>query len=222
MFSRSIVLLCLFVAGCAGSISKDLAYDENGKTAFVVLATNHINPGSSTAYSFNFRKVDLENGKFLKGSFKIEFPSPGSFAALSSDQLATPEDVYIRNVFGGKDVTPGVYALTSTHSIVSYGASTRTSIFCSSLGAPVFALEPGVVNVVATGSGRIPRSPDANQALAEAQIVLSAYPNIAAEIVSSPRLATIEFDGGKSMFGQPTCQQRGGFSIKGASEQSGS
>lgn len=195
-----------FVAGLAGcaTVSQDITYDPAKGETFLMLAAEGITADLPGSYTYTLRRVDLTTSTFQSEWTNIVFDAgAGTFVV---HEFKKPDSVATTVRFGGRAVTPGDYALVSRSDLRS-GMVQSTYTNCYSLGAPVFRILPGQINLVAINDAPLPGVLDDEKALSQAGEVLSLYPNMRSTRAMAERIGSITFGTGK-VLGTQVCSKR--------------
>lgn len=196
---KLIVLACTMLAAACSTVTTDTAFAPSSPNGYMIVAGNNLSRTESHTYSF--QRVDLTNATFLAERFNVFFGASGT---LTNDELKVPEGLTTNLRFGGRAAAPaGDYALVSKST--AYGTGNIVNVNCYSLGAVIFRIAPGTINVT---SMAIPRDVDVKAQVAQ---VLSGYPNISAPIGLTEIIGSAQFDGGKGPLGNQKCSPKGAF-----------
>lgn len=202
-------LVALGMGGCA-TISKETAFDGAQGGAFVMLAGDGMRINGSESFSFSFRKVDLQAGKFLDDSFNVFF---SEMPALKGDEFTKPETVQTTLRFAGKQVRHGDYALVSRTDTTAYGYVSNTNVSCFSLGSYVFRIPERSIVLIPVGHVKDAATADPDTIVKLGASVLTSYPKMTAPQTMAEPVGKVTFTTTKGMLGGETCIPEGAISI---------
>ncbi len=175
----------MIVAGCA-TASRDVAFNGTEGTSYALLAVSDIVGVNS--YTYGFKKVDRSNSTFQSDGFRIRIASD------AGNLFKKPEGVGTGVNFVGEMVPPGEYALVSRTESSRYGLASADGSSCFSLGAPIFRIRKGQIQMISLGGGNAVNAVDMTRLQRDVEIILSAYPNMTAPISIAPVIGHITFD----------------------------
>jgi hypothetical protein len=202
-------MMCItVVAGCP-TVSRDMVFQSAPDTAFALVVADGMTINGSESYDFNFQRVDLQASQFLQDRFTVTFSGMGP---IEGNEFRKPEGMETTLRFGGRSAPPGAYALVSRVDRASYGPSTSTRVNCFSLGATVFDVRAGAVNLIPGGNVRRP-APTLRPDPEQAADVLRGYPGVTAPIAPTEVLGGVTFATGRSAFGAETCNPSGALTF---------
>jgi hypothetical protein len=190
LLAKVVVLAALFVSSaCVSTTPRNAVFDGSQPgVAMVVLVVDGMPTGLMTSeyFVFGFRRVDLEARRFEKENFMVSFEPMG---AIVDQELDKPRDMETSVRFGAIEVPAGDYFYLSR--VDARHLSRQTT--CHSLGAPVFRLEPGRVNIVALGSVRGTLGVFPAVVEKQARAVLAGYPGVTAPVGHARRMGSLKF-----------------------------
>jgi hypothetical protein len=141
-------------------------------------------------FTFVFRKLDMKSAEFLKEDLRIEFSGSGP---ARGTEFAKPETLKTSLRFGGRQVTPGDYALISLVERAS-DLPGGVSATCFNDGAPVFHIVEGRINIIAAGNVAGPRGPSELRVEDEATQMLKSHPGFSAPAANTRAFGSVTFD----------------------------
>lgn len=204
------VLMCLVmvasVSACS-TISRETAYDGAGDNAYTVVAADGMRVNGSQSYSFLFQKFDVDARQFQPETFSVNFSGMGT---IEGNEFKKPETLTTTLRFGGRDASPGDYALIARIDNAAYGYSQSTNVNCFSLGTAVFRIRAGHVNVLDAGNVRESRGFTREEIEKQAATVLAGYPLISAPLAFAEPVGTVVFEANdKNFLGVKMCKGSG-------------
>ncbi len=194
------------MSGCS-SIDRDIAFDGAPDKAFLLVAADGMDISGTRSYLFEFRKVNLAASTLLDSRIAVNFSGMGP---IEGDEFDKPEQLKTLVRFGGKPVTPGDYALTSRYDFTSLGTLNTTDVHCFALGAPVFHIHEGGINIVPAGNvggGTLHEEILPSQVSA----VMANYPKMTAPLFSADLIGAIVFKTEPGLLGNQACNLSGPF-----------
>ena len=197
-----LAILAVALASCS-TVGRDIGFAGEAGQAFVVLSVDGI--GDGRGHTFTFQRVDLATSAFQRQFVSITFSPMGP---LMGDEFRTPEGLRTTRRFGGARLPAGDYALISRTDVTTYGTGgTSSMVDCYSLGAPVFRMRDGAINI-------IPLDAMARRSEAESEVamVLAGYPNMTARQSVAETLGGAAFETQRWLGGQ-TCNASGPFTF---------
>jgi hypothetical protein len=197
--------LTLALAACS-TVSRDEAFLGVGDGAYVLVAADNMPITGSQDHSYTFQRVNLSTSSFEREFFTVTFSGMGT---MSGNEFRKPETLQTTVRFGGKAAPAGDYALINHRQMTTYGTATSTNIHCYSLGAAVFRLHEGVINIVPVGPLPLVRAGDLEAQVAE---VMAGYPSMTASRQMAEMVGSARFETGRWL-GQQTCNTRDGFTF---------
>ena len=177
--------LCVALAGCA-TVSRKVAFDGTEGTSFLLLAAEGLVGGNG--YSYIFRKVDRSSSTFQDDKFWLYI------AGDSGTLFAKPKTLDSATTFAGQAVPPGEYALITRSEYSRYGVSSADGSGCFALGAPIFRIRKGQIQVISLERGNAVDIADTKQVEAQVATVMAAYPNMTAPISMAPVVGHLTFE----------------------------
>jgi hypothetical protein len=201
------IALAAAVTGCS-SISRNINFEPKSDHAFALLAADGMIVNGSQSYLFELRKVNLETSSFSKDGATINFSGMGP--QIEGNEFQKPEQSTTTVRFGGKEIPPGDYALIARYDFASYGMANSTTVNCFALGAAVFHIRSGTINIVP--GGHVRGGPFEPRPLQEqVSKVLSGYPKMTAPVMMAEPIGAITFQPGRGMLGAKNCNVSGLF-----------
>jgi hypothetical protein len=177
--------LCVALAGCA-TVSRKVAFDGTEGTSFLLLAVDGLVGANS--YSYIFRKVDRSSSTFQDDKFRLYIGSD------SGTLFEKPKTLDSAATFAGQAVPPGEYALITRSEFSYYGLSSAEGSGCFALGAAIFRVRKGQIQVISLGRGNSVNGADTKQVESQVATVMAAYPNMTAPISMAPVVGHLTFE----------------------------
>lgn len=182
-------LLALSLSACAATRG-DTGFAGTPGRSFILLGADGMTMDAKRGFTFVFRKLDMKSAEFLKEDLAIEFSGAGP---ARGTEFSKPETLKTSLRFGGRQVTPGDYALIS---LVERAGDLPggVSATCFNDGAPVFHIVEGRINVIAGGNVAGPRGPSDLRVEDEATTMLKDHPGFSAPVASTRAFGSVSFD----------------------------
>jgi len=198
----TVCAVILALAGCATAPDRSESFEASSAHAYVLTG---VPLDANETHTLSFRRVDMTTTTFQDKivSIRVGIDSGDVWKRAPKDRS---EADAMR--FGGRRLPPGDYALVE-HSVSRFdGISTNIYVNCYSMGAPIYRLQQGAINVMllerfvpgwiqkALGPvGRRERDTAALQAATDR--FLGRYPNLTAprvviEAIGAARFETAE------------------------------
>lgn len=209
-FYLSIVVAALCVGGCS-SVGHDAAYRGEAGTAFVLIAEDGSWDAGKKDFVYRLRPLNAAKNAFEKGSQSVAF---FDWKVFPSSEFTKPDTLNTPLRLAGLRVPAGDYALT-THFSRGYTEQGNTSfVTCFSLGAAVFRLQEGVINVIHTSKNHDHPLLDAETTKADVAAFLAEHPKMTAPVVHSTAIGSVTFQTSKNILGNDTCEPDGPLAFK--------
>lgn len=185
----TVPVLALMLGACA-SMRGEQGFAGAPGRSFILLGADGMTAEGKRGFTFVFRKLDMKSAEFLKEDLSIEFVGSGP---TRGTEFAKPLTLKTSLRFGGRQVTPGDYALISLVERAS-DLPGGVSATCFNDGAPVFHIVEGQINVIAGGNVAGPRGPSDLRVEDEATTVLKDHPGFSAPVASTRAFGSVTFD----------------------------
>ena len=182
-------LLALTLCACASTRGEEGFAGSPGRS-FLLLGADGMDTDGKRGFTFVFRKLDMKSAEFLKENLSIEFSGSGP---VRGTEFAKPETLKTSLRFGGRQVTPGDYALISLVERAS-DLPGGVSATCFNDGAPVFHIVEGRINIIAGGNVAGPRGPSESRVEDEATRMLKSHPGYSAPAANTRAFGSVTFD----------------------------
>ena len=182
-------ILALMLSACAGTRAEPGFAVAPGRS-FILVGADGMDAQGKRGFTFVFRKLDMKSAEFLKEDLRIEFVGSG---AVRETEFAKPESLKTSLRFGGRQVTPGDYALISLVERAS-DLPGGVSATCFSDGAPVFHIVEGQISIIAAGNVAGPRGPSESRVEDEATRMLKSHPGYSAPAANIRAFGSVTFD----------------------------
>jgi hypothetical protein len=166
------------LAGCS-TLSQDAAFSGQGNVAFSMVVSDGLEARDVENYALGFQRVDLSKSIFLSDSFEVTFSSA---ASLAGSEFKKPDELDSKFRFAGKAVKPGEYALIYKSTTSFYNSRTFINVNCYSLGAVLYRIKAGHINILPVVMARDSNGPSKTAIESQVRSVMRSYPNMSAPI----------------------------------------
>lgn len=202
---RVAVFGVLLLAACATPMSRTTAFGEAQDKTLLVTASRP----TAMATTIEFRRVDLETGRFLPEIVSIVN------AGLGGNQMDQGSPIWM----SPKLATPGDYAVVSVTTATFNGVAGGQAWRCFTR-SPVYRLASGKISMIPVDEfwrgapgGQGGANPDPATLLSQFERVRGSYPNVVGEPAVIAPVAAIHWKHGGGMGWTRNCQEPADFVV---------